>query len=131
MHSDFYANNRATVHSNVATNYAWLGVMLLLSGLIPAIIGGLVRYYFLASLSRTAQTSNELIWKSLLGFELLVALAAFVPWPIAYNQFSLAMVGRQFLVAFVFSLPWLITTGLASRSLAAALGLPANKRPSA
>lgn len=56
-------------------------------------------------------------------FEVSVVLIALVPWPIAYNQFSLVMVWHQSVAIFFLSLPWLIATGLASRKLAAALGL--------
>ena len=123
-HDSLYANQLATHLDDLATNYLSLALMVLLCGFIPAIIGGLIRHYFLELIINSAFTYNELVWRSLLLFELSVLLAAFIPWPIAYNQFSLSMIGRQFLGAFVLSLPWLIATGLASRKLATSLALP-------
>ncbi len=99
---------------------------MLWTGFLFAAISGLMRHNVLASLSKGARTRRELIWKSLLAFELIVLLLSLVPWPVAYNQFSLSMVRWQFLAGFLISLPWLIATGLASRKLAVVLGLPQN-----
>ena len=120
----FYDHNRAFFLNNLARESAWFAAMCLLVGLAFAAIEGVLRHPFLVLLSRHARTRKELVWKSLVLFELLIFLSALIPWPIAYNQFSVSMVGHQFLACFLVSLPWLITTGLASRKLAAALALP-------
>ncbi|WP_310394024.1 hypothetical protein [Hymenobacter sp.] len=121
--SDSSAFDPAAI-SSLNGKYASLAFYCLLFGLIFAAVGGLVRHPLLVLVSRRAATRSELVWKSLLVFGASVALLAFIPWPIAYNQFSMSMVGRQFLASSLFSLPWLIATGLASRKLAAELGLP-------
>ncbi len=99
--------------------------VLLVGVAVPAAIGGLIRFPVMEYLSRHAQSRRELVWKSMLAFELMVVVAALVPWPIAYNQFSAEMIRGQLLAGFLLSLPWLLSTGLASRKLADALGLPA------
>ena len=124
LNLSFYAQNPARMINGLNAEHVNLAFYLLLFGLIFATIGGLVRHPFLALLSRKADSCNELVRKSLLVFVISVALLAFIPWPVAYNQFSISMVGHQFLICFLFSLPWLIATGLASRRLAVALGLP-------
>lgn len=121
LHDDFYAPDRAASLSRLASNTFELAMMLLFSGIIPAIVGGLIRQPFLAALSRRARSTSQLIWKSLVLFELLVCGLALVPWPVAYNAFGLESFGRQLRVLFLFSLPWLVSTGLASRRLARAL----------
>jgi hypothetical protein len=97
---------------------------LLLAGFLFAAFSGLLRHKILASLSKRARTRRELVWKSLLAFEFIVLILSLVPWPVAYNQFSLSMVQWQFQAGFLLSLPWLLANGLASRKLALALGLP-------
>lgn len=121
LHESFYADHLAEALNDLAQNYIQLAIMLALAGFIPATIGGFIRRPFLASVCRKAPARHEIIWKSLTLFELSVLLLALLPWPIAYLGYSCESIGRQFLVASAFSLPWLVATGLASRKLAKAL----------
>lgn len=122
-HSDYYVRNPDAIGSLIGQQ-AYTTLLYILFGLIPATISGLTRRPFLAFLCRNARASQELVFKSLLLFGASVALLSLIPWPIAYNQFSMEMIRRQLLALSLFGLPWLITTGLASRKLAAALALP-------
>ncbi|MFD1469218.1 hypothetical protein ACFQ48_13370 [Hymenobacter caeli] len=122
--SAYYANNHADAITSLACDQLETAVILLLLGLASAAVCGLIRHYYLFSISCKALTPNELVYKSLLAYEIPLVLMALVPWPVAYNRFSLSMVGHQLIIYLLFSLPWLLATGLASRRLATALFLP-------
>lgn len=128
LHSDFYtqlpASSTTSAIDNLISQYALTATYVLLFGLVAAASSALIRYPILTYLARRVRTRRELAWKSLAVFELSIALLAFIPWPIAYNQPGAAMAARQFWVLWVLTLPWLLATGLASRRLATALGLP-------
>ncbi|MBF9142015.1 hypothetical protein [Hymenobacter properus] len=131
LHEPFYAHNQAESLLHAASSNAELGFMLLVTGFVPAAIGGLIRFPAMEFLGRRARSRNELIWKSLLVFAALVFIATLVPWPIAYNRFSAEMVGRQLRVLSLISLPWLLSSGLASHKLARRLGLSGRSTPPA
>lgn len=120
----FYADHRAEALAGVADEFLGLGLMLFFGTFVVALISSCLRYPFLAALCRQAHTRMGLVVRSLLLFELTIFLLAIPPWPIAYNRFGLASISRQLLLLSLFSLPWLITTGVASYRLAAALLLP-------
>jgi hypothetical protein len=117
----FYAGHLEDALSNVAVEYIENSLLLSLFAFIIAFVGGCFRYPFLAALSRKAHTRTRFVVKSLLIFELSVVLLSLPPWPIAYNSFGIESISRQVLVLSLFSLPWLVATGLASRRLAVSL----------
>lgn len=121
LYENFYASSRVASLHKLANNTLETTWLMLLFGLLPAVVGGLLRQPLLAALSRRACTAGELVWKSLALFELSVFILALIPWPTAYNTFGLESFVRQFLVLSAFSLPWLLSTGLASRRLGLAL----------
>jgi len=126
LHTDSYTENnfQAYALANKASEMVKDAVMLLIGGFLLALVGGLLRTPLLRALSHKTRTPNELVWLSLLLFELSVFLLALMPWPLAYNTFNWDIIQRQFLILFVGSLPWLFTTGVASHRLAIALRLP-------
>lgn len=128
LHSDFYAqlsaSSTTSAIDNLISQYALTAAYALLFGLIAATISALIRYPVLTYLASRARTRRELVWKSLLLFGISVVLLSLIPWPVAYNRFSVEMIGFQLRALFIFTLPWLMATWLASRKLAAALALP-------
>ncbi|RZK19284.1 MAG: hypothetical protein EOO56_14440 [Hymenobacter sp.] len=125
--SEFYTENtfQTEALANKAHEMVQDAIFLLIGGFLLAMVGGLLRKPIMTIISRNARTRSELIWKSLVLVELSVFMLALLPWPVGYT-FGLEDIERQFLVLSVGSLPWLLTTGIASHRLAVALRLPPN-----
>ncbi len=117
---DTMSSTKAAYLTNQALQTGFISLMF---GLVVAVVSGLVRFPFLKYVACHARSRRELTLKFVFVFIVSIPVIALIPWPIAYNTFSLTMIWNQGRAVLMLSLPWLIATVLAMRKLAAALGL--------
>lgn len=111
----------------VARIWAAWGSMYLLSALIPAAVGGLLRMPLLARISGHAGSRESLVGWSLLAFEASGVLASLGYWWLtgaAYTGLPYQKLAHILAACFVISLPWLLSTAWASWRLASELRIP-------